>query len=160
MFVLWNIVTYLPLLSAGALFGASLYDAVVLAPNLRNGPDGLEHGRLFMTSATPASLFRILAPATQLLLLLSIAANWASPDCRWPLIGALLALLLSDVITFAYHYPRNRLLFTAPLTVAPEQLSVAARQWAAANLIRVVLVLGAWLATMVAVQRFILNGHS
>ena len=57
--------TNLSLLSVGALFGASLYDAVVLAPNLRGGPTGLEHGWLFMTRATPANLFRIAAPATQ-----------------------------------------------------------------------------------------------
>ena len=144
------IVTALALLGSGALFGAALYDAVVLAPNLRGGPSGLEHGRLFMAAATPANLFRVLAPATQILVVLSIGFNWRDPQARWSLIGALIALIAGDAITFKYHYPRNRQMFTAPLTVPPEQLATAAQQWAAANWMRVALVLGAWLGTLTA----------
>jgi hypothetical protein len=117
--VLREIVTNLSLLGVGALFGGSLYDAVVLAPSLRGGPGGLEHVRLFMARATPANLFRIAAPATQVLTLLAVIVNWSSPQCRWPLAGAFLALVVNDLITYTYHYPRNRLFFTAPLTVAP-----------------------------------------
>lgn len=153
MHVLAHIAMVGALLGAGALFGASLYDAVVLAPNLRGGPAGLEHGRLFMAAATPATLFRVLAPAAQILIALSAALHWAHRQARWSLIGALGALILSDVITFAYHYPRNRQLFTAPLTVPPERLERAAREWAAANWVRVALVLGAWLGTLTALMR-------
>ena len=153
MHELTHVVTVLTLLSSGALLGGALYDAVVLAPNLRGGPQGLEHGRLFLAVATPASLFRVLSPATQLLTLVAIASNWSNPSSRWPLVGALVALVMSDIITFKYHYPRNRLLFTAPLTVPVEELAAAARQWAAGNLVRVVLVLVAWLGTLTALLR-------
>lgn len=152
MHLLAHWVAAIALLSAGALFGASLYDAVVLAPNLRGGPSGLEHGRLFMSAATPARLFRILAPATQILLALSVALDWSNPQARWSLIGALLALILGDVITFTYHYPRNRQMFTAPLTIPPEQLERVARQWTSANWVRVALVLSAWLSTLPALM--------
>ena len=148
-----ELVTAMALLSSGALLGGALYDTVVLAPNLRAGATGLEHGRLFMAAATPANFFRVLAPASQILVVLAIATNWSNPSCRWPLVGALIALVASDIITFKYHYPRNRLLFTAPLGVAAEQLSLAARQWASANLVRVGLVLGAWLSTLTALLR-------
>jgi hypothetical protein len=150
MHELSHIVTVVALLSSGALFGASLYDAFVLAPNLRGGPTGLEHGRLFMTAATPANLFRVLAPATQILVAVSVVLNWPNGRARWSLIGALAALILVDVITFTYHYPRNREMFTAPLTIPPEQLARTARQWASANWVRVALVLGAWLGTLTA----------
>jgi len=156
--MLGEIVTNLSLLGAGALFGGSLYDAVVLAPNLRGGPGGLEHGRLFMARATPANLFRIAAPLTQALTLLALIANWSSPQCRWPLAAAFVALLVNDVITFTYHYPRNRLFFTAPLTIEPQRLDKAARQWAAMNLVRVTLVLGAWLGVWIAVVRLAQEG--
>jgi uncharacterized membrane protein len=148
-----HVVTAIALLGCGALFGATLYDAIVLAPNLRGGPSGLEHGRLFMAAATPANLFRVLAPATQFLVALSVALNWQNQHARWPLMGALLALILADVITFTYHYPRNRQMFTAPLTIPAEQLERAARQWASANWVRVALVLGAWLCTLTALMR-------
>jgi uncharacterized membrane protein len=153
MHELTHIITVAALLCSGALFGAALYDSVVLAPNLRSGPAGLEHGRLFMGAATPANLFRVLSPATQLLTLLAVGTNWASPPCRWPLVGALIALVASDIITFKYHYPRNRLLFGAPLSVAPEELAAAARQWASGNLLRVALVLIAWLSTLTSLLR-------
>jgi hypothetical protein len=126
---------------------------VVLAPNLRGGPSGLEHGRLFMAAATPANLFRVLAPATQIFVALSIALNWLNPQAKWPLMGALIALILGDVITFKYHYPRNRQMFTAPLNVPPEHLERVARQWASANWVRIALVMGAWLATLTALLR-------
>jgi Domain of unknown function (DUF1772) len=148
-----HIAKALALLSSGALLGAALYDAVVLAPNLRGGPTGLEHGRLFMTAATPANLFRRLAPATQILVLLSVAANWPNSQARWTLVVALGVLILSDVITLKYHYPRNRLLFTAPLNESPQRLAVAAKQWATANLVRIALVLIAWLCVLSALVR-------
>ena len=153
MHELAHVITVLALLASGALWGAALYDAVVLAPNLRGGQQGLEHGRLFMAAATPANLFRILSPATQLLTLLAIATNWAHPTARLALVIALVSLVASDIITFKYHYPRNRLLFNAPLSVAPEDLAVAARQWASGNLVRVALVLVAWLGTLTALLR-------
>ena len=76
--MLREIVTNLSLLSAGVLFSGSLYDAVVLAPNLRGGPAGLEHGRLFMARATPANLFRIAAPVAQMLTLLAVVNGAAA----------------------------------------------------------------------------------
>jgi uncharacterized membrane protein len=145
-----HVLTVTALLGSGSLLGAAVYDAVVLAPNLRGGPQGLEHGRLFMAAATPARLFRVLSPATQMLTLLALATQWSNPACRWPLLGAVVALVACDIVTFKFHYPRNHLLFTAPLTVPPEALDAAARQWARGNYVRVGLVLFAWLATLTA----------
>lgn len=153
MHALAHVTTVLALLGSGSLFGAALFDAVVLATNLSGGPQGLEHGRLFMAVATPARLFRALSPATQILTLLAIATRWSSPSSRWTLAGALVALVASDVVTFKYHYPRNRLLFTSPLTVPAVELVAAARQWAAGNLVRIALVLMAWLGTLTALLR-------
>jgi hypothetical protein len=139
------ILTVLALLSVGALFGGSLYDTLVLAPNLHGGPQGLEHGRLFMSAATPGNFFRALAPASQVLALVALVASWRLPQVRWPLLIALTALVMADVVTFMYHYPRNDIMFTAPLNVEPERLSAVAREWQTANYLRVFLVLTAWL---------------
>jgi hypothetical protein len=143
----------LGLFALSALLGASIYDGVVLAPNLRGGPAGLEHGRLFMSRANPGTLFRVLSPATQLLLLAALIAAWRLQQCRWLLLGALIAILLADVITFTFHYPRNRLLFGSPLTTDPALLAAAAREWAWGNLVRIALVIAAWLSTLLAFGR-------
>ena len=142
------ILTLLALLSVGALFGGSLYDTLVLAPNLQGGPQGLEHGRLFMAAATPANFFRTLAPASQALVLAALVLNWRSPQVRWPLLIALAGLVTGDVVTFTYHYPRNAIMFTAPTSVEPERLGAVAREWQAANYLRVFLVLTAWLGAV------------
>src|SRR5262245_4160452 len=116
------LVTAFALLSVGALFGGSLYDAMVLAPNLQGGGAALEHGRQFMSAATPGTFFRVLAPASQVLVIAGLVVSWRTPQCRWPLLLALAALVIADVVTFTYHYPRNAIMFTAPLTVDPERL--------------------------------------
>jgi hypothetical protein len=154
------VITAIALLGVSSLFGASLYDAVVLAPNLRGGPSGLEHGRLFMAEATPANLFRVMSPLTQLLLFAAVVANWKSRRSRWPLLGAFLALVLCDVITFTYHYPRLDLMFTAPLTVESDRLMLAAQQWASANLVRVALLLGIWVSSVVALMQLAVQQQS
>jgi hypothetical protein len=159
MITLQLVATSLASLGFSALFGASLYDTVVLAPNLKGGPAALEHGRLFMAKATPANLFRVLSPTTQVLTLVAVVANWSGPERRWPLIGALVALVFCDVITFTYHYPRLRMMFGAPLTIAAERVTLAAKQWTAANYIRLALLLGSWCATLLALMRLVQAMH-
>jgi hypothetical protein len=149
------ILTVLAVLSVGALFGGSLYDTLVLAPNLQGGPEGLEHGRLFMSAATPANFFRVLAPASQMLALVTLVATWRSRQARWPLLVALAALVMADVVTFTYHYPRNAIMFTAPLTVDAARLNAVAREWQTANYLRVFLVLTAWLGTVRALTAIV-----
>ena len=143
----------LGLFALSALLGASLYDQVVLAPNLQGGPADLEHGRLFLSRANPGTLFRVLSPATQLLLLAALIAAWRLQQCRWLLLGALIAILLADVITFTFHYPRNHMLLGSPLTTDPALLATAAREWAWGNLVRIALVIAAWLSTLLTFGR-------
>jgi hypothetical protein len=150
------VLTALALAGLSILLGGSVYDATVLGPNLRGGPAGLEHGRLFMSRATPANLFRVAAPATQILLVVSLIATWHIERCRWLVAGALLSVVAADVITFTFHYPRNHLMFDSPTTADPDALAVAAKQWAAGNLVRVALVLCSWVCALLAVASVVL----
>jgi uncharacterized membrane protein len=80
-------------------------------------PTSLEHARGFYHATNPGMFFRWLVPATQLFLLLALVVNWKpAPGTRWKLAGALVFLVLTDMITFRFHYPRNDILFVAPLT--------------------------------------------
>lgn len=148
------ILTVLALLSVGALVGGGLYDGTVLARNLVGGADQLDHGRQFMASATPSRFFRVLSPASQLLVLLSLVAHWFNTSTTASsLLLAFLALIVCDVITFKFHYPRNALLFTAPLEVPAAKLQAAARQWSLGNHVRILLVVSAWMATLAQLLR-------
>ena len=142
----------LAILALSTLFGASMYDTVVLGPNLQaGGPEGLEHGRHFMV-ATPANLFRVVSPSTQAILLLSVILFWRTPRLRWLFLGSLVAIVACDAITFSYAYPCLRVLFTSPLTTNAAELSRAANEWVACNYIRVALVLGSWFACLAAIR--------
>jgi len=50
-------------------------------------------------------------------------------------------------------------MFEAPLTVAAERVTLAAKQWSAANYIRLALLLGGWCATLFALMRLVQAVH-
>lgn len=135
----------------GSLLGGSLYDTLVNAPNFSSDiPQSLEAFRGSMLAASPGNFFRVLAPLAELSLLLSLILGWRRPaGRRWWLVAALVLVIAGDVITFAYHYPRNNLLFHDPLHTPVDALKVAAAEWIRGNYVRVLLVAT---ATVCAIQ--------
>ena len=142
------------LVVSAMLLGAAVYESVVLAPNLQGAPTSLEHARGFYHVTNPGVFFRVLSPATQLFLLVALVCNWKpTPGTRWRLPGALALAILADVITFKFHYPRNGILFVAPLTNAPADLNRVGAEWATGNYVRIVLILTAALLVMASMIR-------
>jgi hypothetical protein len=142
------------LVVAGILLGAGVYESVVLAPNLQGGPISLEHARGFYHVTNPGMFFRVVAPATQLFLLVALVCNWnPTPATRWGLASALVLAILADVITFKFHYPRNTILFLAPLTSPAADLDRVATQWAVGNYVRIALILTAVVLVMASMIR-------
>jgi hypothetical protein len=145
------------LLGIASLFGATIYESVVMAPNYeRDIPSSIELARQFLRRRTPANYFRIISPLTQLLLFGSVIACWGFWDVRWYLIAALGALVLSDVITFTFHYPRLTIMFKGPMPEDHQHLRKAARQWATGNWVRAVLLL---VALLVVVRALMILGR-
>ncbi len=149
-----EIILCLAVIFIGALFGAGLYESIVLAPNFRVGvPQSLEHFRQFMAVANPGNFFRLIAPLTQLSILISVILNWKRPaGRRWWLILALVLIVAGDVVTFTFHYPRNAILFHDPMHTPPETLEKAAREWAYGNYLRILLVVGAMVCAIKALM--------
>jgi len=142
----------LALFGLALLLGAAVYESVVMAPNYERAiPASIELARQFLKGTTPAHFFRVVTPLTQLLLLAGIVTSWQIEAARWRLLAALGILVLLDVITFAFHYPRLAIMFKAPMPEDPARLSRAAREWALGNLVRAVLVAGALLSALQAV---------
>jgi hypothetical protein len=146
------VLSALALLGLALLLGATVYESVVMAPNYeRDIPASLAIAREFLKRTTPAHYFRVLSPLTQLLSLGSLVASWHLSAVRWPLSTSLVILVLLDLITFTFHYPRLALMFKAPIPADPARLRRAAREWAVGNLVRAVLLLVALLAVLQAV---------
>jgi uncharacterized membrane protein len=141
------------LVVSGILLGAGIYESVVLAPNLQGAPTSLEHARGFYHVTNPGVFFRVVSPATQLFLLVALVCNWKARGTRWSLASALVLAILADVITFKFHYPRNAILFLAPLTGPAADLDRVATEWAAGNYVRIALILTAFILVMASVIR-------
>jgi uncharacterized membrane protein len=136
------------------LLGTGVYESVVVAPNLQGAPSSLEHVRGFYHATNPGMFFRVLSPGTQSFLLLALVCNWAPiPLTRWRLAGALALAILGDVITFKFHYPRNTILFSGPLTRPAADLDRVAREWAVGNYVRIAVILTAVVLVMVSMIR-------
>jgi Domain of unknown function (DUF1772) len=142
------------LVLSAMLLGKGVYQNVVDAPNYMGAPPSLEHARGFYHATNPGMFFRSLVPATQLFLILALAFNWRpAPQVRSRLAGALAVLILSDMVTFRFHYPRNEILFIAPLTKPPEYYDQVVREWAMGNYVRVALILTAVVLVMMSTIR-------
>lgn len=140
------------LLGLALLLGATAYESVVMAPNYeRDIPASLALARQFLKRTTPAHYFRIIMPLTQLVLLAGVVASWQVEAARSRLLTALGVLVLIDVMTFAFHYPRLAIMFKAPMREDPAQMKHAAREWALGNVARAVLLALAFLAALQAV---------
>jgi len=148
------VVVAIALVLSAMLLGTGVYQNVVDAPNYMGAPTSLEHARGFYHATNPGMFFRWLVPATQLFLVLALVFNWRpAPDTRWRLGGALGFLVLTDMITFRFHYPRNDILFVAPLTKSPEYYDHVVTEWAMGNYVRVALILITVVLVMVSIIR-------
>ncbi len=147
-----HVLSTFSLFGLSMLFGATVYESVVMAPNYeRDIPASITLARQFLKRTTPAHFFRLVMPLTQLFLLASVVASWHVPDARWRLLIAFTDLVLLDVFTFAFHYPRLAIMFKAPMPDDPTRLGRAAREWAAGNVGRAALLVVALLSALQAV---------
>ena len=140
------------LVLSAMLLGAGVYESVAVAPNFQGAPTSLEHARGFYHATNPGMFFRVLSPAVQLFLLVALMCNWRRAGTRWRLAGALALAILADVITFKFHYPRNAILFNAPLT-NPADLNRVGAEWAMGNYVRIAVVLTMVVLVMVSMIR-------
>jgi hypothetical protein len=148
------VVVAIGLVFSAMLLGTGVYQNVVDAPNYMGAPTSLEHARGFYHATNPGMFFRWLVPTTQLFLLLALVVNWKpAPGTRWKLAGALVFLVLTDMITFRFHYPRNNILFVAPLTQPAAYYDGVVREWAIGNYARVALILITVVLVMVSLIR-------
>lgn len=118
--------------AAGLLF-VNLYNSVVDAPNWgADIPNSIGVARQYFSVANPGNFFRIVSPLNQALALIALLICWKNN--RYIAIASLAVAVLLDVLTFGYFYPRNEILFTAPMQEAAAR--VAWHEWSSMNWFR------------------------
>ncbi len=122
----------------GGLLFANLYNSLVDAPAWGHDlPGSIEVARRYFRVTTPADFFSIFGGVANLSSLLSLALCWRGGAAIRVSLGLAFALLmLIQLLTVSYFFPRNDVLFhpAAPLELAA--LSQAWRQWSAMNWVR------------------------
>ncbi|HTE29652.1 MAG TPA: hypothetical protein VK666_04710 [Chryseolinea sp.] len=121
---------------AGLLF-VNLYNSLVDAPNWgADMPNSLLAARHYFTVANPGHFFRIFSPINQVLALIAVIVCWKFGNVRYLAIGSLVLAVAADLLTFAYFYPRNEIIFTAPIETSMDTIRLAWEQWSAMNWVR------------------------
>lgn len=118
--------------AAGLLF-VNIYNSLVDAPNWgSNIPHSIETARAYFSIANPGTFFRVVSPINQVLALIAVIIFWKNN--RYLAFSTLALAVLSDVMTFSYFYPRNEIMFMAPIKV--DAVSDAWHEWSNMNWLR------------------------
>jgi len=132
----WLVISLAAAFAAGMLF-VNVYNSIVDAPNWgRDIPDSINAAREYFQIANPGRFFRLASPVNQGLALIALIACW--PNGRWPRILCIVGLACAigaDVMTFAYFYPRNNVMFVDPISNV-DAIRSAWAGWSATNWIR------------------------
>lgn len=139
------------------LLGATIYESVVMAPNFARGKAALEGARAFLIATNPGNFFRILSPLTQAMLLISVVLIWSAEpsSARWFMISAFVVAIGVDIITYKFHYPRNKIMFVDPLESKSDALQKVAHEWARGNFVRMFLLAVSAIATFTAYYKLL-----
>jgi len=134
---------YVSIAVASGLLFVNLYTSLVDAKSWGSDiPNSIATTREYFKTVTPANYFRIFSPLNQVLALLVVILFWrSSPSVRLCLGGALAMYLLGDVLTFAYFYPRNDIMFRTAQLVDTTLLRDAWSSWSTMNWVRTSIVL-------------------
>jgi len=129
------------------IFAAIILLASVLFPNVYNSiidaqnwgsaiPQSLDTARAYFANVNPGHYYRTASPAAQIAALVVLIATWRLGRNARLLAGAALVLAVSgDIMTFAYFYPRNAIMF-GPEQDSVEVLREAWAGWNAMNWVR------------------------
>src|SRR4029450_34888 len=78
------IVTSAAVIALGMCLGACIYESVVQAPHFSaRVAESLVNARNFFVVSHGGTFFRVLAPLTQLTLVLTVVLNWRGSERRW-----------------------------------------------------------------------------
>jgi len=133
-----NIALFLSIAVAAGMLFVNIYTSLVDAKSWGSDiPQSIATARDYFKTVNPGNFFRIFSPVNQVLALLVLILFWrTSPAIRLCLGAALVLYVLTDVMTFAYFYPRNDIMFKTAALTDVETLRNTWAQWNAMNWVR------------------------
>jgi flagellar biosynthesis protein FlhB len=114
-----NVMLFASISLASGLLLINVYNSLIDTRSWGSDiPHSIGTAREYYKTVNPGNFYRFFSPLNQVLALLVLVLFWkVCPSARLTLGIALLIYILVDVLTFAYFYPRNEIMFkTAQLT--------------------------------------------
>lgn len=137
---------------ASGLLLSNIYNSIVDAKSWgSNIPQSIEVAREYFKTVNPGNFYRVFSPANQVLALLVVILFWKS-EARWYLVTAFLIYVAADVLTFAYFYPRNEILFNKPLADI-DGLRQTWSEWSNMNWVRSGIVLSGIIFSFISLHK-------
>ena len=132
-----TIVLILAATVASGLLFVNIYTSMVDAPNWgRDVPASIAVARDYFSVRNPGAFFRVISPVNQVLALAAVVLSWWAPKGTFTLcVAALILAVSTDIFTFAYFYPRNEIMFVAPIGDV-DAIRSALSGWRSMNWIR------------------------
>jgi len=142
-----KIVLYTIVAFSSGLFFTNIYNSIVNAANWEsNIPQSITATKDFFVVANPGTFFQLIDPTNLILIVVALILFWKkSTTIRLYLGIALLCYISSMILTFAYFYPRNEIMFLAEQLPDTETLKRVAAEWGRMNWVRSLI----WLAGLV-----------
>jgi hypothetical protein len=124
-------------LASGLLF-TNIYTSMIDARSWgANIPQSIEAAREYFKTVNPGNFFRMLAPANEAVALLVLILFWKVSATVRIYLGLALALYEFGVgFTFAYFYPRNKIMFETGSLTDIDTLKNALMGWRTMNWLR------------------------
>jgi hypothetical protein len=131
------------ILVASGLLMTNMYTSIVDAKAWGyNIPTSIQTTREYFKAVNPGNFFRIFSPINQVLSLLVLILFWKSSSTIRLYLGlAFIFYVTADILTFAYFYPRNDILFKGAQLTDVELLRTTSKQWVQMNWVRSSIVL-------------------
>ena len=128
--------------ASGILF-ANLYTSLVDVKSWGSDiPNSIAASREYFKTVNPGNFFRIISPINQVLGLLVLILFWkSSPSIRLYLGIAFVMYILGDILTFAYFYPRNDIMFKTAQLTDVDLLRKTVLEWSTMNWVRSLIIL-------------------
>lgn len=151
-----TIILFASIAIASGLLFVNLYTSLVDARSWgSNIPNSIATARDYFKTVNAGNFFRIFSPVNQILGLLVLIVLWkSSPSVRMCLGAAFILYILADVLTFAYFYPRNEIMFRTAQITDTDLLKKTWTEWNTMNWVRTSVVLVGLFFSFLSLHKF------
>lgn len=150
------IVLFASITIAAGLILVNMYTSLIDAKSWGSHiPESIAATRAYFSTVNPGNFFRIFSPINQALGLLALIIFWkSSTSIRLYLAIALFMYISADVLTFAYFYPRNDIMFKTAQLTDVDLLKKTSAEWTGMNWVRTFIVVTGLFFSFLSLHKF------